>query len=57
MKRDWLPARSVSNYRLYSDEAALEVCRQHEESGRCGVIDSISASARGPRSRSRPWIP
>lgn len=26
--------------------AALRVCREHEESGRCGVIDSISASAR-----------
>ncbi len=26
--------------------AALAVCRQHEASGRCGVLDSISASAR-----------
>lgn len=28
-------------------EAALQVCREHEASGRCGVIDSISASTRG----------
>ena len=34
--------------------AALEVCREHEQSGRCGVIDSISASARGSRARKRP---
>lgn len=27
-------------------KGALEVCREHETSGRCGVIDSISASAR-----------
>ena len=33
--------------------AALEVCREHEESGRCGVIDSISASARSRLSRKR----
>lgn len=25
---------------------ALQVCLEHEQSGRCGVIDSISASAR-----------
>lgn len=32
-------------------EAALAVCRQHEQSGRCGVLDSISASARSRPSR------
>jgi len=30
---------------------ALRVCREHEESGRCGVIDSISASALRVRPR------
>ncbi len=31
--------------------SALAVCRQHEASGRCGVLDSISASARSRSSR------
>ena len=28
---------------------SLEVCRAHEQSGRCGVIDRLSTSARAPR--------
>ena len=31
--------------------AALEQCREHEATGRCGVIDSISVSARSSRRR------
>jgi len=30
-------------------EAALETCREHEPTGRCGVIETLSASARGRR--------
>ena len=30
---------------------SLEVCREHEESGRCGVIDTLSASARPEETR------
>ena len=30
-------------------EAALETCREHEETGRCRVVDTLSASARAKR--------
>ena len=29
--------------------ASLELCREHEESGRCEVVDTLSASARAKR--------
>ncbi len=30
-------------------ERALTTCREHEPTGRCGVVDSLSASARAKR--------
>jgi len=30
-------------------KAALETCREHEPTGRCGVIDTLSASVRAKR--------
>lgn len=30
---------------------ALELCREHEKSGRCGAIDSIASRAADPRAR------
>lgn len=34
-------------------EAALSTCREHEPTGRCRVIDTLSASARSGRPRRR----
>jgi MerR family mercuric resistance operon transcriptional regulator len=30
-------------------KASFDLCREHEETGRCGVIDSISTTAGAPR--------
>ena len=29
--------------------ASLEECREHEESGRCGVVDKLTARSKGPK--------
>ncbi len=43
-----IEARDIVDQALVR-ERALTTCQEHEPTGRCGVIDTLSASARGKR--------